>query len=286
MADRKDGVATAPEFHRFLFEANPQPMWVFDPLTLAILDANDAAAAHSGHARKTLLRMRMTDLLAPGEEASMREAVARTMRDAAAGRMTAVGTHRHRRQDGRPADVEMSWGVVDSGGNATILALGHDVTERNFAEQALWASEAQMRGILETALDAIVLIDTRGLILSWNPRAEAVFGWTRQEAVGRRLADLIVPPRYREAHTRGIRRYLETGEGAILNRPVELSALRRDGTEFPVGLRVAALREIDRIVFCAFIEDISERKRTEEAVVASERRYRALFESNPLPILL
>ncbi len=286
MADRKDGVATAPAFHRFLFEANPQPMWVFDPLTLAILDANASAAAHSGYPRDALLRMRMTDLLAPGEEEAVREAVARTLRDAPAGRMTDVGTHRHRRQNGRPADVEMSWGVVRSEGNATILALGHDVTERNFAEQALWASEAQMRAILENALDAIVLIDARGFVLSWNPRAEAVFGWPRAEAVGRRMSELIVPPRYREAHDRGISRYLQTGEGPILNRPVELSALRRDGSEFPVALRVTALRDSDRVVFCAFVEDISERKRHEEAVIASERRYRALFEGNPLPILL
>jgi PAS domain S-box-containing protein len=286
MADRKDGVATAPAFHRFLFEFNPQPMWVFDPLTLAILDANESAAAHSGYSRQALLRMTLTDLLAPGQEHSVREAVTRVLRDSSSERMTEVGTHRHRRKDGRPADVEMAWGVVRSEGNATILALGHDVTERNFAEQALWASEAQMRGILETALDAIVLMDARGYILSWNARAETVFGWTRAEAVGQRLADLIVPERYREAHARGLRRYLDTGEGPILSRPVELSALRRDGYEFPVALRITALREIDRVVFCGFVEDISERKRSEEAVLASEKRYRALFESNPLPILL
>jgi len=286
MADRNDGVATAPEFHRFLFDVNPQPMWVFDPLTLAILDANASAAAHSGYDRDALRRMRMTDLLAPGEEEAVREALARTLREAHAGRLTDVGTQRHRRRDGRPADVEMSWGVVETGGSATILALGHDVTERNFAEQALWASEAQMRGILEAALDAIVLMDPRGLVLSWNPRAEAVFGWSRAEAVGKPLVDMIVPHRYRQAHERGIKRYLETGEGPILNRPVELSALRRDGSEFPAALRVTALREIDRLVFCAFVEDISERKRIQEAVLASEKRYRALFEGNPLPILL
>jgi PAS domain S-box-containing protein len=175
---------------------------------------------------------------------------------------------------------------VRSGETAAILALAHDVTERNFAEQALWASEAQMRGILETALDAIVLMDARGLVLSWNPRAEAAFGWPRAEAVGRRVADLIVPPRYREAHDRGLARYLQSGDGPMLNRPVELIALRRDGSEFPVALRISALRDTDRIVFCAFIEDISERKRVEEQVLASEKRYRALFESNPLPILL
>jgi PAS domain S-box-containing protein len=286
MTDRTDGVPTAPEFHRFLFDVNPQPMWVFDALTLAILDANESAAAHFGYAREALLRMRMTDLLPPGEEASVREAVARTLRDAASGRMTDVGLQRHRRQDGRPADVEMSWGVVSTDGNATILAQAHDVTERNFAEQALWASEAQMRGILEAALDAIVLMDARGYILSWNPRAESVFGWPRAEAVGRRMSELIVPPRYREAHARGLKRYLQTGEGPILNRPVELSALRRDGSEFPAALRVTALRDIERVVFCAFIEDISERKRSEDAVVASEKRYRTLFEGNPLPILL
>jgi PAS domain S-box-containing protein len=286
MAGRKDGVATSPEFHRFLFDVNPQPMWVFDPITLAILDANASAAVHSGYDRAALLRMRMTELMAPGGEQAVREALARTLHEAQSGHMTDVGTHRHQRRDGRTADVEMAWGVVEAGGSPTILALGHDVTERNFAEQALWASEAQMRGILEAALDAIVLIDAGGLILSWNPRAEAVFGWTRAEAVGRPMAEMIVPHRYREAHRRGIQRFLETGEGPILNRPVELSALRRDGTEFPAALHIAALREIDRVVFCAFIEDISERKRIQEAVLASEKRYRALFEGNPLPILL
>lgn len=286
MGDRKDGVATTPDFYRFLFEANPQPMWVFDPLTLAILDANQSAAEHYGYTRDSFLRMTMVDLLAPGEEASIRESVLRLMQSTPSGRMTDLGVQRHRRRDGRPSDVEMSWGLVRSDGSTAILALAHDVTERNFAEQALWASEAQMRGILETALDAIVLMDSRGLILSWNPRAESLFGWSRQEAVGRRMVELIVPPRYREAHERGMKHYLATGEGPILNRPVELSALRKDGTEFPVALRVSALRDTDRVVFCAFVEDITERKRTQETVVASEKRYRALFESNPLPILL
>jgi PAS domain S-box-containing protein len=275
MADRKDGVAAAPEFYRFLFEANPQPMWVFDPLSLAFLDVNEAAVSHYGYSRDALLRMKVTDLLAAGEEDAARESLARVMQAAPSGRMTEVGLQRHVRRDGRSVDVEMSWGLVRAGGSVTVLALAHDVTERNFAEQALWASEAQMRGILDTALDAIVLIDSRGLILSWNPRAEALFGWTRQEAVGRRLADLIVPERYREAHTRGLARYLATGEGPMLNRPVELSALRRDGSEFPAALRVSALREVDRVVFCGFVEDITERKQAQDQVARAQRQLAA-----------
>jgi PAS domain S-box-containing protein len=273
--DRKDGVEAAPEFYRFLFEANPQPMWVFDPVTLAFLDVNDAAVGHYGYPRDAFLRMKVTELLAPGEEDAMVDALARALQSPPTGRMTEMGLQRHRRRDGRPVDVEMSWGVLRSGDTPTVLAVAHDVTERNFAEQALWASEAQMRGILETALDAIVLMDSRGLILSWNPRAEALFGWTRQEAVGRRMVELIVPERYRDAHARGLARYLATGEGPILNRPVELGALRRDGSEFPAALRVSALREVDRVVFCAFIEDITERRRAQDQVARAERQLSA-----------
>ena len=97
-------------------------------------------------------------------------------------------------------------------------------------------SELQTRMILDTAYDAVVAMDSNGRIIDWNRQAAVTFGWSREEALGRNLAETIVPPSYREAHARGLARFLETGAGPVLNQRIEISALRRDGREFPVGL--------------------------------------------------
>src|SRR5262249_31763632 len=85
-------------------------------------------------------------------------------------------------------------------------------------EAALRESEAQVRAILDGALDAVVGMDASGAVIDWNPQAQATLGWTREEALGKKLASLIIPPELREQHERGLERYLETGEGPMLNR--------------------------------------------------------------------
>jgi len=143
--------------------------------------------------------------------------------------------------------------------------------ERRQAESALRRSEGRMKSVLEAALDAVVGMDAQGLVISWNPRAEAIFGWSGSEAVGRRLADLIIPPRYREAHTEGLARFLATGEGSVIGRRSELSALRRDGSEFPVELTVTVLKEGDATLFSAFVADITERKHLETQLLQAQK---------------
>ncbi|HEU0040336.1 MAG TPA: PAS domain S-box protein, partial [Verrucomicrobiae bacterium] len=130
--------------------------------------------------------------------------------------------------------------------------------------QALRESEGRVRAVLNSALSAVVVIDSAGRITDWNSRAERMFGWTRAEALGLVLAETIIPPRFRDAHLRGLEHYLATGEGPVLDRPVELSALRRDATEFPVELSISQMKAGDVVTFCGFITDISERKRQEE----------------------
>jgi len=113
--------------------------------------------------------------------------------------------------------------------------------------------------ILDTAQDAFISMDVDGRITFWNRRAVAMFGYSRDEAVGHPLAEMIIPPIYREAHTRGLRRFLETGIGPVLGQRIELKAIRRDGTKFPVELTISAVDETDRWSFHAFVQDISER---------------------------
>ncbi len=151
-------------------------------------------------------------------------------------------------------------------------AFNHMLTQIHGQNQALRESEERLRGILNSALSAVVVIDAAGRVIDWNPRAENMFGWTRAEAAGQKLAEIIIPPQYREAHERGLAHYLATGEGPVLNRLIELSALRRDGSEFPVELSVSPLKTGDLVTFCGFITDITDRKDAETKLQAQLSR--------------
>src|SRR5438445_200143 len=147
----------------------------------------------------------------------------------------------------------------DTGGPMRILWYCIDISDRRTAEQALLESEERTRAIPRTANDAFVGADTGGRIVEWNTRAEAMFGWPREEALGRIRADTIVPESYREQHRQGFARFVETGEAQMLHQRLELSALRRDGSEFPVELTIWPTGDGGQLTFNAFIRDITER---------------------------
>lgn len=135
-----------------------------------------------------------------------------------------------------------------------------------------------LQPILNTAIDAVVVMDASGAIIDWNARAEEVFGWRRDEVLGRKLGDVAVPPGLREAHQRGLERFLATGEGAVLSRLLELSAIRRDHSEFPIELSITAYGEPSSPIFLGFIRDISERREAVARLAASEARFRAAID--------
>ena len=137
------------------------------------------------------------------------------------------------------------------------------------AESALRSSEEQTRLIVETARDAFISMDSHGLIRAWNDQAVITFGWPRTEAIGRPLASLVLPTRYRERHQQGLEHFLNTGEGPVLNQRIELEALHRDGHEFPVELTISPLKSGETFIFNAFIHDITERREAEEQTRAS-----------------
>jgi two-component system NtrC family sensor kinase len=130
-----------------------------------------------------------------------------------------------------------------------------------------------LRVLLDTALDAVVVMDGDGMVVEWNASAEATFGWTREEAVGTALAELIVPPGLRQAHRDGISRFLETGKATLLGRRVEVTALHRSGREFPVELAIAQVNIAGARHFTAFVRDITARK--DEAARLSRRVFEA-----------
>lgn len=147
------------------------------------------------------------------------------------------------------------------------------------AEAALLQSQERNRAIVDTALDGVITIDAAGLVTEWNAQATAIFGWAREEAMGKLLSETIIPERDRDAHASGIREYLKTGVGPVLNRRIEIAARHRDGHEFPVELAVSPARIGETYIFSAFVRDITDRRRAERRLASQYAVTRVLSES-------
>ena len=154
--------------------------------------------------------------------------------------------------------------------NELTLELENRVNQRTQelkqSNEELRESEARIRLTIATALDGVVTMDAQGLICDWNAQAEVIFGWKRDEAIGKPMTQLVIPPQYRDGHLSGLKHFLATGEGPLLNRRIEITALHRDGHEFPVELSIAAMKVKGAWMFSGFARDITERKQAEEQI--------------------
>jgi PAS domain S-box-containing protein len=149
--------------------------------------------------------------------------------------------------------------------------IGQFVAGRRAAEEVR-ARESRMRAMLEAALDAVVTMDAKGCVIGWNHAAEAIFGYSASEADGRQMAELIVPPYLRDAHRRGLARFLETERAIVLDRRLELTGMRRDGSEFPVELTITRIALPGPPTFTGYLRDITERVRADRELRASRAR--------------
>ncbi len=150
----------------------------------------------------------------------------------------------------------------------TQLNLLNDNLDQKVQERtvALQESEVRIRTILNTALDAFIGMDSSGLITAWNAEAEKLFGYTHEDVIGKKLAELIIPPAYREAHARGLKHYMETGAGTFVGGRIEVNAMRSDRSEFPAELSITVIRQKGDAFFSAFMRDITERKQSESKI--------------------
>src|SRR5439155_6846975 len=163
--------------------------------------------------------------------------------------------------------------IEDEDGNPRYVAgIIHDITGLKAAEEALRENEQATRGVLELALDAFIQMDQNGIVIEWNSQAAAIFGWSRDEALGRRLSDLIIPPGDRARHEAGLARFLATDQSTILGRRVVIDALRSDDRAIKVELAVTALRRGSTYVFSAFVRDLTEQIAVIERLRNSEEQ--------------
>lgn len=183
-------------------------------------------------------------------------------------RMGALGTISGLR-DGEEFPIEASISQMEIDGEKLFTVILRDVSERQRSKQALQESEARKAAILESALDCIISMDQEGKVLEANAAAERMFGCKPDEMLGKEMAELIIPPHLREAHRRGLARYLATGEGPMLGKRIEMSALRSDGTEFPIELTISAFQLHGKPCFTCTLRDITERKIAEQQLQAS-----------------
>ena len=174
---------------------------------------------------------------------------------------------RCQRKDGSAISISMSTGLLRNrtGEIKSIVCVMADVTERNRSEGALRESETKFRSVVQSATDGIILADCDGNIIEWNNGAEHIFGYTEKEVLGKPLT-ILMPEVYRGAHQAGVERIRMGGEPRIIGKTVEMHGLRKDGTEFPIGLSVASWKSDGKNFYSGIIRDISEQKHAEDVL--------------------
>ena len=262
----EERLRASEERYRLLFETESDAIVLVDTETLRLVDVNRAALEMYGYTREQLLSMAATDL-------SMDPAGTRASIMHGRGALN-IPQRLHRRRDGSVFPVEIRANRLELDGRMTVVAAIRDVTERREREEALQSSEARLRVTVDAAFDCVVGMDRAGRIIEFNPAAEQCFGLTRAQAIGAKLAEILIPPRLRAGHAAGMQRYLAQGEGAYIGRRVETTAMRVDGSEFPVELAVRAARSGNDEIFVGYMRDLTQVRRAEATRTALEAQLR------------
>ncbi|MCW5651230.1 MAG: PAS domain S-box protein [Ramlibacter sp.] len=290
----------APDWLSRVAQDLDEMLWVWDPATGRVMHANAAFERFWGFGPD---HQRGPDVFLPQIHGDDRERV-RQRREALAQPGAADCNEEYRViQPPRPHDLvlqsrtawlrENAFAMRGPGGELRIVHIARDVTwqldttarlraeinRRTDAERNLSDATERLQALIATANDAVVTIDAQSRIIDWNDAAERMFGWSRTEALGKLLTELIIPSEHRPLHNAGIERFLRVGDAPIFNRRVETTALRRSGEPFDAELSVWPVRTGDDYTFSSFIRDISRRKAAERALADSEAKYRTVVEN-------
>lgn len=175
-----------------------------------------------------------------------------------------------RRKDGTTFAMNLSVGEAEQDDAPIYVGIIHDLTTHNAAQQALRESESQLRAVLTTAVDGVILIDERGIVKMFNPACAKLFGYVAEEVIGQNIK-MLMPKQYRDEHDTYIGNYHRTHEAKIIGIGREVVGQRKDGSTFPMNLSVGEAKQADGSVFVGIIHDLSDRKRTEAQLVQAQK---------------
>ncbi len=243
---------------------------------------NPAFALVSGFSSSEWVGKSLASLLHPEDLATAKINTRRVME----GKETTTHEYRILTKSGAYITAEIKSVPHISGGKIVgIMGIARDISERKRVEEAILEREAHFRSVAETATDSIISVNNSGEIIFWNSAAERLFGYTSGEVLGNQIS-LIIPERLRDTHSQGFKRILGGGEPRILGKSIEISAIRKDGKEFPVELSLASWESKGRTYFTAIIRDITRRKAAEAAILESENKYRIITEKSLLGVYI
>lgn len=287
--------------HRFLFENNPHPMWIFDIETLQFLDVNEAAVQHYGYTHDEFLGMKLPDIR-PVEDVPAFLARVEALKTGVKGRVwgptfpeslkrgpNETRVWRHRRKDGSIIKVEITGFYFTVAGRPTELVLANDVTEREQVRERLERSQAQMLGILGSAMDGIITVDSDHNVVLFNSAAEKIFGFAACDVIGTPI-DRLVPEQLRSKHSIGFDNFSHSVRHSMFGT---LTAMRADGRQFPIEASISQIEVSGQKLYTIILRDITERRLVEEqqqqfqsAITKAASEWRLTFDAVTSAILV
>jgi len=258
----EEALRMSEKTYRDLINGMNDTAWVIDS-NAKFVDVNDAAVKTLGYSREELLSMGPPDI----DNTLSKEQIAQLVMHMPADQIQVFETS-HITKDRRKIPVEISSSLVTYQGKQAILSIARDITERKKAEEDLRVSGERFRAISNSVRDAIVLVNDREEIEYWNPAAEKIFGYTREEALGQKVHELVVPysmcSEGKIEIKRGMEQFAQTGSGKFINGNVELIGRRKDGTEFPAQLSMSPIKLGNKWHAVGVTKDITEQRQKEQ----------------------
>ncbi|WP_455208744.1 hybrid sensor histidine kinase/response regulator [Kaarinaea lacus] len=269
--ERLDATRTSratQEQYRTIFNKSLDGLILFS-LDGHIVDVNPAWTDMHGYTREETLRLRPPDFIPPESRDAYKKFIATVSNNQPYHTITSG-----LRKDGSRYLADVRGVMMDYQGTPHMLAIMRNVTEQVEQENALRKSEDRLRSTIDAAMDCIIGIDIEGRVLEFNPAAEETFGYTRTEIIGKPMAELIIPERYRVHHLTAMEQRKQQYDDDNLAKRMEVTAMRADGSEFPVELSIDVAQGVDGKMFIGYLRDITERKHADEQRTRLEAQLR------------
>lgn len=252
------------EKNRFIIHTSIDGFWIIDT-DGKFLEVNSAFCLLTGYSHDELLNMNISDVEALEKPEDIKKYIQQIIEKGYDRFETKL-----KRKDGKIIDTEISTNYCDAKCRC-IFAFVRDITDRKQMEEELKVSEEKFRTISTTANDAIIMIDNDDCISFWNDAAERLFGFSKAEVFGKKIHETIIPVNFCSDHLKGFKSFRDTGQGAVIGKTVELTAINKNGTEFPVELSLSAVMINGKWNAIVIIRDITERKHIEKILLKRAR---------------